>query len=288
MDLSEYLPMFLAEAREHLQELNLAVVRIEDAPDDKATVDQIFRIAHSFKGSSATMGFEGIAALTHHMEDVLELLRQRSGGLSREAIDVLLECLDAVPAAVDSIETTGAESLDPTALIGRLKALIRPQEEPTPVETGVTMTPTVLAAMAEGRRVVRAVVRLADDVSMPAVRAYMVLAALGDHGDVLASAPADDEVEAFAGSSVEAWLATDHEDEAVAASVAAVADVAAVALVEPEPAPEEPGADPEPVAAAATAPAPGPRAARSGARGAASVRVDAERLDQLMHMMGEL
>ena len=78
MEISEYLPMFLAEGREHLQELNLAVVRIEERPDDQETVDEIFRIAHSLKGMSATMGFAGMAALTHEMEDVFELLRQRT------------------------------------------------------------------------------------------------------------------------------------------------------------------------------------------------------------------
>src|ERR671937_2664323 len=113
MDVSEYLPMFLAEAREHLQELNLAIVRIEEQPDDRATVDEIFRIAHSFKGMSATMGFAQVAALTHEMENVLELLRQRRGGLEREAIDVLLECLDALSAAIESIDATGAEEIHP-------------------------------------------------------------------------------------------------------------------------------------------------------------------------------
>ena len=104
METSEYLPMFLAEGREHLQELNLAVVRIEETPDDQDTVDEIFRIAHSLKGMSATMGFAGMAALTHEMEDVFELLRQRRGGLSRDAIDCLLQCLDALSAAVDAID----------------------------------------------------------------------------------------------------------------------------------------------------------------------------------------
>ena len=102
MDVTDYLPMFLAEASEHLQELNLAVVRIEEDPTDTETVNEIFRIAHSFKGMSATMGFEGIAALTHKMEDVFELLRQRSGGLSPDAVDVVFECLDALSAAVAS------------------------------------------------------------------------------------------------------------------------------------------------------------------------------------------
>ena len=104
MELDAYLPMFLAESREHLEHLNLAVVRVEEQPDDRETVDEIFRIAHSFKGMSATMGFAATAALTHKMEDVFELLRQRRGGLDRKAIDVLLECLDALEGAVDGIE----------------------------------------------------------------------------------------------------------------------------------------------------------------------------------------
>ena len=60
VDVAEYLPLFLAEAGEHLGELNLAVVRIEADPADTATVNEIFRIAHSLKGMSATMGFEGM------------------------------------------------------------------------------------------------------------------------------------------------------------------------------------------------------------------------------------
>ena len=107
--------MFLAEGREHLQELNLAVVRIEETPDDRETVDEIFRIAHSLKGMSATMGFAGMAALTHEMENVFELLRQRKGGLLRAEIDVLLECLDALEAAVDAIDETGVRVDRPRA-----------------------------------------------------------------------------------------------------------------------------------------------------------------------------
>ena len=47
MDTAQYLPMFMAEEREHLQELNLAVVRVEETPDDRETVDEIFRIAQT-------------------------------------------------------------------------------------------------------------------------------------------------------------------------------------------------------------------------------------------------
>ena len=119
--------MFLAEAREHLQQLNLAIVRLEEDPNDRGTVDEIFRIAHSLKGMSATMGFSRIAELTHEMEDVFELLRQRSERPPGEAIDTVLACLDALSAAFESIETDGEEALDPAPLVERLRSLVRPR-----------------------------------------------------------------------------------------------------------------------------------------------------------------
>jgi two-component system chemotaxis sensor kinase CheA len=154
MDTSEYLPMFLAECRENLQELNLAVVRLEEAPDDRETVDAIFRIAHSLKGMAATMGFEGMASLTHKMEDVFELLRQRGTGLTGEVVDVLLACLDALSGAVDSIDIDGAENLDPTALVDRLGALVREKDDPDAVEPEPEVAPAPrLAAVGDGRAV---------------------------------------------------------------------------------------------------------------------------------------
>src|ERR1700759_2637013 len=101
------------------------MVRLEQAPRDRETVDEIFRAAHSMKGMSATMGFAQIAKLTHEMEDVFELLRQRTNGLSVEAIDTVLACLDALSGAFDAIEADGVESLDPEPLIERLHGLVR-------------------------------------------------------------------------------------------------------------------------------------------------------------------
>jgi two-component system chemotaxis sensor kinase CheA len=312
--MDEYLPMFLAEGREHLQELNLAVVRIEETPDDPETVDEIFRIAHSMKGMSATMGFAGMAALTHEMEDVFELLRQRKDGLERAAIDVLFDSLDALSAAVEAIDETGQEAIQPQALIERLQALVR---ERTPVQVahraGAAPAPDDLAERADGRRVVQITAILNEDVSMPAVRAYMVLAAIAELGETLACRPAPDEVDTFDGREVDAWVVSEHADSELSAAAGSVPEVADVlvfeaisdaALDEGEPehvevastpaAPvvaETPAAGPAAAPVAPTAPTNGtaPTAGKQHAKGGSStVRVDAERLDQLMHFMGEL
>jgi two-component system chemotaxis sensor kinase CheA len=294
METSEYLPMFLAEGREHLQELNLAVVRIEERPEDQETVDEIFRIAHSLKGMSATMGFAGMAALTHEMEDVFELLRQRKGGLPREAIDVLLECLDALSAAVDAIDESGEEEIEPKPLINRLKGLVRENDElPADDEPKLgAEAPADLAEMADGRRVVQISATLSEDVQIPSVRAYMVLSALAELGETLACVPAPDDVETFSGSEIDVWMVSERADSELAGVVSSVSDVAHVevfeavadAAVETGEVPEEETdakAD-EPKKEAA------PKKSGGHNKGSSTVRVDAERLDQLMHFMGEL
>ncbi len=283
MELEEYLPMFLAESREHLEHLNLAVVRIEETPDDRETVDEIFRIAHSLKGMSATMGFAAMAALTHKMEDVFELLRQRTGGLERKVIDVLLACLDALEGAVEAIDSTGAENLAAEPLIERLEGLIRAR---TPAQAaakqGGDAPPSDLFEKADGRRVLRVCVHLEEEAPMPAVRAFMLLNALDEHGELLHSTPSESEVDDFAGRRIDAYVASDAPEPVVAAALAQVADVAGLpevtVVTEPREAEVVQIAD-----AAAAAPAAGGSRKRSS-----TVRVDAERLDALMHAMGEL
>jgi two-component system chemotaxis sensor kinase CheA len=300
MDTSEYIGMFLAESREHLQTLNLAIIRIEETPSDSETIDEIFRIAHSLKGMSGTMGFARMAALTHTMEDVFETLRGRTGGLERRVIDILLECLDVLEGAVEAIETNGDENFDPTTLIARLSELIRHPDEPVaaaPAAPAVAAgLPAAVAEFTADVPLLHIEVALVADVMMPAVRAYMALTAVADHGETIWSSPTPDEVDGFAGAAIEAWLATEHEPATVEAAVRAIPDVEAVSVSARdramEPATEAPVAEAEveepaaaPTAAAPAAPVHAAPAARSTAQ---TVRVDAVRLDQLMHYMGEL
>jgi two-component system chemotaxis sensor kinase CheA len=138
----EYVELFLAEARENLETLNTAIVGIEANPHDRDTIDVIFRVAHSVKGMAATMGYDRVAALTHALEDVLALLRVRSGGLDRDAIDVLFDCLDMLSKMVSEIEAEGETSADPESLIFSLKGLLRADDRQDEVgPSGPAATP---------------------------------------------------------------------------------------------------------------------------------------------------
>ncbi|HEX4806289.1 MAG TPA: chemotaxis protein CheA [Conexibacter sp.] len=278
IDQHEYLPAFLAEAREHLQDLGLAIVRIEAAPDDRLAAEGIFRVAHSLKGMSATMGFDAIAALTHAMEDVFELLRQRAGGLPADAIDVLSACLDALEQSVESIASGAGEQLDAASLVERLRRLAR---ERTPAQElardGDVALPDLTRALATGERLLHVVAELADDCQMPGVRAFMVFEALRVHGELMGAVPAPDAVERFSGRRLEAWVATRSDAPTLEESARAVGELADVRVREAELVPS---------GSAAPDGAPAPASAARAA--AATVRVDAERLDELLHLMGEL
>ncbi|UTI64674.1 chemotaxis protein CheA [Paraconexibacter antarcticus] len=298
MDTSEYMPMFLAECREHLQELNLTVVRLEESPDDRATLDEIFRAAHSLKGMSATMGFDGIARLTHQMEDVFELLRQRTTAIPVAVVDVVLECLDALGAAIDTIDADGVETIEPDPLIERLQTLVRAQDH-ADAEAADTVEHhpggvVLLPELEDGERLVEVDVTLAEDVMMPAVRAYMVLAALREHGTVVASVPAEEELDGFSGKNLTVTLVASTEDHELGEAVRAVDDVGAVTVMDAAQAQAAREAEsaakvtPLPTAAGPAPATAGANAAAAGGKAASTVRVDAERLDQLMHYMGEL
>ena len=192
MDTSEYMPMFLAEATEHLQELNLAVVQLEENPSDRATLDQIFRIAHSLKGMSATMGFAQIAKLTHEMEEVFELLRQRTSGLGQDAVDAVLACLDALSERDRIDRDRRQREARPDAPDRAAARLVRAGHagEAARSRRGSRRSRRDgrrRAAQEAGARVLHIVAVLDDEVMMPAVRAHMLFAALAEHGELVAN-----------------------------------------------------------------------------------------------------
>ena len=66
---------FRQEARERIADLSAGVLALEQRPDDRALLDELFRAAHSLKGAAQMMGFGQVGAAAHRLEDTLESLR---------------------------------------------------------------------------------------------------------------------------------------------------------------------------------------------------------------------
>lgn len=93
MDASEFKDVFAAEAHEYLQALNQYLLRLENNPDDRAALNEMFRAAHSLKGMSGTMGYQELADFTHQIESVLDLLRIGELSATEPVVNVLFRRL---------------------------------------------------------------------------------------------------------------------------------------------------------------------------------------------------
>lgn len=85
---------FIEEATELINKLEEALLVLENKPDDKTKVEEVFRIMHSLKGGSAMFGFHKMDGFTHHMETIYDLVRAGKMKISQEIISATLSSVD--------------------------------------------------------------------------------------------------------------------------------------------------------------------------------------------------
>ncbi|TYZ23504.1 chemotaxis protein CheA [Selenomonas ruminis] len=325
METNQYMEMFLDESHEHLQSLNEGLLSLEENSEDVSVVNDIFRNAHTLKGMSATMGYNKIAELTHEMEDVLDLIRKEQLKLDEDIIDTLFKCLDSLEQMINSVADGESEDVvDVSDLVAKLSAISKGEPAPAaaapaaaekPAEaaaTGIALSDVdrdVLRQAKEGGLLgIHVQVTLSETCLLKSARSYMVMNALDELGDVIKSVPPAEalEQEKF-DHSFDVLVVTASDTKAVEEALSSISEIdkLVVELVDPDapaaakPAAEEKKAAPAPAAAPAAAkPAAKPAAAakKAPAKPAApkkahqsqSVRVDIDKLDTLMNLMGEL
>ncbi|QZY56771.1 chemotaxis protein CheA [Crassaminicella profunda] len=130
MDMNQYLEIFIEESKEHLENMNQSLLELENNHEEMSLVHEIFRIAHTLKGMSATMGFNKVANLTHEMENVLQSLRSNEIELSENIVDVLFECLDTLEGYINQIINSGEEGdFESDYLVKKLNQILQGEDE---------------------------------------------------------------------------------------------------------------------------------------------------------------
>lgn len=93
-DNPEMIGAFLDEVEEQLQLLEQNILELERSGETPEIIQKVFRVAHTLKGSSSAMGFEKMKLLTHEMENVLDKIRNHHLKATKPVINVLFQCLD--------------------------------------------------------------------------------------------------------------------------------------------------------------------------------------------------
>lgn len=283
----EDLEVFLQEADEQLRLLDEDVVKLE-RENSAEVMQEIFRAAHTLKGSSGMLGYRPMTDLAHAMETVLDRLRKDELALSTPVVDALLHSLDTMRELRDELADPSGQDINIASVVAELEAVggsdaPSGDEQAAPaaaVSTELVLDPTaserLAALVTEGQVALRVAITLESGTDWASIRLFQVLTELSELGEVVASSPSAEQVEGGeVGDAMTLIVATRLGEEAVRERAAAVADVASVTIDRYQ---QE--------AAASQSQSGGGE--RKGVAQAQTVRIDVERLDELMNTISEL
>jgi two-component system chemotaxis sensor kinase CheA len=293
---------FRQEAQELLEQLEQILLDLGRAPDNQELVDSTFRALHTIKGSGSMFGFEAVAAFTHHVESAFDMVRRGQVNLTPALVDIALNAKDHIRNLIERPESVAAET--GAAILAKLQDAVG-------AESHAEAAPSAAAAQPEASAATRWNVhfRLPVHALATGTNPLLLIDELRSLGEARVT-PLLDQV-----PPLEALNPTEcHIGWNVALTTekpkAAIEDVFMFVMdemdlkIEPadapaaETAPAAPETKPAPEAKsepaprpAASAPAPAPTAPKSDAaslKGGGSIRVPAERLDDMMDRVGEL
>lgn len=223
LDFEQYIDIFLDESKEHLQNLNQCLMTFENNKENFETINEIFRIAHTLKGMSATMGFETIASLTHKMENILDGIRSHKLQADQAVVDILFEGLDILEEQIKSIESSGKEKkTDISDIISRLEVMENPKKteivskkeelilnsindntngETSKIDLKIssedmqTISSVSEELQKDGYNIYKILVSLEPNCMLKAARAFLVFKTLESNGEIVYSDPSSDDIE---------------------------------------------------------------------------------------------
>src|ERR1700756_5647644 len=99
---------FILEPKELLTELEASLLELEEVPEDAELIGRVFRAMHTIKGSGAMFGFDAIAAFTHEVETVFDMVRNGKLAVTKQMLNLTLRARDNIKALLDA-SVTGDE-----------------------------------------------------------------------------------------------------------------------------------------------------------------------------------
>ena len=294
--------VFRQEAGELLEQLEQALLDLGRSPGDQNLIDTAFRALHTIKGSGAMFGFEQVAAFAHEFESAFDRVRKGEAAPDPELIAIALNAKDFIRQQIETPDE--ASAVIGVCILSDLRKLVCSAS--CPALAAVKPEPAAAVAAPAGQHVFRIHARFRPDVLLNGANPLLLIDELRSLGDCritvdAAATPPLDEIDPSACYfQWQAVLATVHPRSAIDDVFVFVLGEMDLVVEEVEPQPAD-----EPARAAAVEPEAAAKRAGKDAVGkdvvskdsvskdsvskdSATIRVQAERLDEMMDRVGEL
>ena len=314
IDLSQFHQVFYEESFEGLDVMEELLLTLNDGDPDAEAINTIFRAAHSIKGGSATFGFSSVAEFTHILESLLDEMRDGNRDVTSDAVDLLLQSVDCLRDMLTSLQDSGECDASLAESLGAQFKALEGSEAPVETDAGSNDEATESADAEDGnwKIVFKPEPHILHNGNEP-VRMFRELAMLGELKvqAVKESVPAWDSLDpeeiflhwelSLDGGVPEEEIQEVFEWVLDECELSVTREGSASESEAPEVTPDQPQAEeavnatPEPVAAVpaekvstSTAVAKKVQPKKEVARSASSIRVDIDKVDSLINLVGEL
>ena len=320
----EYLEAFLQEADEQLELLDRNFVILEKEGVSPDLIEEIFRVAHTLKSSSAMLGYERMSSVAHAMETVLDSVRYGTLEVSTRVIDALLQGHDIlkllreeivcgedsgvdIKAISDELEEVLIESTNPAkaevveAKTPEPEELLAEGDDSVSLELDTTVSPDseesdsekICTSQESGYYVYGIKIEVDHESCWAAVRCFQVLQELSHVGEVIKSIPSVEDIKAGkVGPCMKLLLSSLQDADAIRNELGSVPELIDVQIGLCGSEDEIPVIEDNAVEEAAVdtcSPEPiKPHATQKAAQVSQTVRVDVKLLDRFMNLVGEM
>lgn len=267
--MDEIRQIFLEESTEGLEVMESGLLELEPGTADMETINNIFRAAHSIKGGGGTFGFVEVSDFTHWVETVLDEMRSGERAVTEDGITLLLESVDCLRGMMDSINAqSDYDTPRISALQARIVAVLNGE-----VDSGIVPPAETVAAAPEP-----------EAAPVEEAELEQETASEQETSPEQEAAPEQLAAEPTALQEPTEAEATQAEQSEAAAEPAAETKAEPVETVA-----ESTQAKAESAAAAKAAAAPeAAKAEKGGADSGSSIRVNVDKIDSLLNLVGEL
>jgi len=322
MDNSKYLQPFIDGTEEEIEKLNGEILKLEKGEDLQGTFNEIFRLCHRIKGSSAAMGYKSMSEVAHDSETILSRLRDKELSINGDVIDALLKVADFFHNSIEKIKVNKDSLIDIAEIKGKVVRFVKDERKkgvemavdmrkPIQLEVNEYNMSVIREAIEKGYKLFKVNVFLKENTPLGFERVFLIKNNLDEIGSVIRCEP-DPEVykQDNSGdiSQFAALISTDKDDKIIRK----VVDIDMVESINIEPFSIDESKKTEGQGIAALQSSDNSSAALQGTEpvvsdrrdtegtgrrlsdvsqvspGVQSIRVDISRLDNLMNLTGEL
>ncbi len=309
------LEAYIFETNSLLEQLDEILLRTEDAGFFvEEDINEIFRIMHTIKGSSAMMGFENLQNLAHKGEDMFFVIREKPE-IAKDApfvYELIFEVSDLYKAEIEYIQTSDDDDFTPTDFsenytklmdaTKKLKAMAAgeavPADAPAASTGSAAKDAPVIVGGGEGSMTVR--VFFEEGCGMENLRAFLLLTKIKEEGQIISHIPSDVETNAEAAKTIVesgfviTFMGFDGNNDAVIKAIETALNVASYEIVETVSEEEAKKEEKKKEASSgAAAPKSGAKAddakkSSGGGQKQSLISVNLAKLDQLHDIVGEI